>query len=140
MPKKQMTAKKYQKPVDYFKDFYEWPKDWMGVKADLVIGDALLRLFTPFIESLIKNGLSVKTIKNHMGNLAVLGSEIIRRLNDGDEKNRKLMPRKLLLEYINDENGPLVHHWDPNDSTEEAHLKSFDATCRKLFKSITTSN
>lgn len=112
----------------------------MGTDEDLAIGEALLGLFTPFIESLIKDGLSVKTITNHMGNLSVLGGEIIRRLNDVDEENRKLTPRKLLVEYIDDKGGPLVDHWNPNDSIEEAHLKSFDATCRKLYKFITLSN
>lgn len=134
-----MTAKKYQKPVDYFRDFHEWPKDWMGIDEDLIVGNTLMMLFTPFIESLIKETLAVKTIKNHMGNLALLGSEIIRRLNDGDEKNRKLLPRKLVLEYIDDLHGPLVHHWDPNDCTHEAHLKSFDATCRRLYKFLLAS-
>lgn len=136
---KKKTAKKYEKPVDYFKNFYEWPKDWMGAEEDLIIGIALLTQFTPFIESLIKQGLAVKTIKHHMGNLAVLGSEIIRRLNDGDEKNRNLPPRRLLLEYIDDQHGPLVDHWDPNDSIEETHLKAFDSTCRKLFKFTSAS-
>lgn len=112
----------------------------MGTDEDLVIGDALLTLFTPFIESLINDGLSVKTIKTHMGNLSVLGSEIIRRLNDVDEENRKLTPREILLGYLDDEGGPLVDHWNPNDGIEEAHLKSFDATCRKLYKFITPSN
>jgi len=112
----------------------------MGTDEDLAIGEALLGLLTPFIESLIKDGLSVKTITNHMGNLSVLGGEIIWRLNGGDEKKRDLRPRELLLEYICDDGGPLVHHWNPNDSAEEAHLKSFDATCRKLYKFIAPSN
>ena len=140
MSKKKVSPKKYRKPVDYFSNFHEWPKDWVGVDEDLAIGNSLLTLFTPFIESLIENGLAVKTIKNHMGNLGVLGSEIIRRLNDSDEENRKLRPRKLLLEYIDDQHGPLVHHWDPNDSIEEGYLKAFDATCRKLFKFTSASN
>jgi len=131
-----MTIKKYIKPVNYFKDYCDWPKHWMESDEDLATGNALLVLFTPFIESLIKNDLSVRIIKNHMGNLSVLGGEIIRRLNDGDEKNRKLQPKELLLEYIDEEYGPLVHHWDPNNTTEESYLKSFDGTCRKLYKFI----
>lgn len=137
---KKKMPKHYQKPADYFSNFAQWPEDWMVIDEDLVIGNNLLELFTPFIENLIKEELAIKTIKNHMGNLMLLGEEIIRRLNDDDEDNRKLMPKKLLLEYIDEEYGPLLLHWDPNDPTEEAHLKAFDATCRKLFKFIMTSN
>ena len=140
MSKQKITTKNYCQPTDYWGDYLEWPKDWMIVEEDLGIGNNLLDLFTPFIAFLIKDGLSVKAIKNHMTNLSVLGSEIIRCLNDDDEKNRKLIPKKLLLEYIDEEHGPLVHHWDPNDRTEEAYLKSLDATCRKLFKFIAESN
>ena len=140
MSKKITSAKNYHKPINYFKDFQEWPQNWMVIDEDLKVGKSLLALFEPFIDTLIKKGLSVKIIKNHMANLTMLGGEIIRRLNDGDEKNRKLAPRKLLLEYIEDEYGPLVHHWDPNDSTEQAYQKSFDATCRRLHKFVTASN
>lgn len=134
------VPKKNQKPSHYFKDFYEWPNNWRVIDEDIKTGKNLLMLFEPFINTLIKEGLSVKTIKNHMTHLTILGEEIIRRLNDGDEKNRKLAPKKLLLEYIEDEYGPLVHHWDPNDSTEQTYQKSFDATCRKLYKFVTASN
>ena len=74
-----------------------------------------------------------------MVNLAILGSEIIRSLNDGDEKFRKLKPEQLLLKYIDAEEGPLLHHLDPNDNVDEAHQKSFDATYCKLSKFIVPS-
>jgi Cft2 family RNA processing exonuclease len=131
------TTKKHQKPTHYFKDFYEWPNNWMVIDEDLKAGKNLLTLFEPFIDTLIRKGLSVKIIKNHMANLKMLGEEIIRRLNDGDENNRKLSPKQLLLQYIEDEYGPLIHHWDPNDSTEQSYQKSLDATCRKLYKFVT---
>jgi len=134
---KKKLPKSYQKPVDYFSNFTQWPKNWMVIDEDLIIGNNLLMLFTPFIETLINEELAVKTITNHMANLMLLGEEIIKHLNDDDENNRKLIPKKMLLEYIDEECGPLLHHWDPNDPTEEAYLKSFDATCRKLYKFIT---
>jgi len=109
----------------------------MVIDEDLKAGKNLLTLFEPFIDTLIRKGLSVKIIKNHMANLKMLGEEIIRRLNDGDENNRKLSPKQLLLQYIEDEYGPLIHHWDPNDSTEQSYQKSLDATCRKLYKFVT---
>ena len=106
---------------------------------DRVIANNLLALFVPFITALIQSELSVKTIKRHMGNLALLGSEIIRNLNAGDEKYRKLKPKPLLLKYIDAEEGPLLYHLDPNESADEAHQKSFDATCCKLCRFILAS-
>ncbi len=140
MSKKIRPTKIHKKAADYFKDFQEWPTNWMIIDKDLETGKNLLALFELFIGTLIRNRLSVKTIKNHMVHLSILGEEIIRQLNDGDEKNRKLTPRKLLLEYLAEEYGPLVHHWAPNDSREEGYQKSFDATCRKLYKFTTSSN
>ena len=138
--RKKTTAKKYQRPTDYFRDFHDWPKNWMEIDKDLIVGNALLTLFATFVESLIKQALAVKTIKIHMGNLAVLASEVIRRLNDGDQKNRKLTTINLLLKYIDAEQGPLVHFWDPSNCTDEALIRSFDATCKKLYKFILTLN
>lgn len=131
---KKRISNAYEKPTDYFKDFYEWPQIWQVIAEDLVIGENLLEMFKPFIEMLIAEGLSVKTVKKHMLNLTLLGAEIIRRLNDDDEANRKLTPKKLLLKYINEYEGPLIHFWDPNIPAEEANLNAFDGTCRKLYK------
>jgi len=136
MSKKKNAAKKFESPTDYHHDFLEWPRDWMESEKDLKIGKDMLNSFTPFIKSLIDDGLAAKTIKNHMANLCLLGSEIIRRLNDGDAAYRKLPTNRIVLEYIDDQHGPLLSFWDPNDSTELAYLKAFDATCRKLYKFI----
>lgn len=133
------TAKVYQKPTDYFSDFPEWPTHWRVTDDDLAIGQGLLTWFEPFIATLIKDGRAVKTITHHMANLTILGAEIIQRLNDDDESHRTLSPRALLLEYVSEEGGPLVHAWDPNDRIEEAYQKSFNATCRKLFKFVSAS-
>lgn len=111
----------------------------MIVDKDLVIGQGLITVFELFIDTFIKDGRSVKTVKYHVTHLTILGSEIIRRLNDGDESNQTLSPKASLLEYFEEEYGPLIHHWNPNDRIDEAHKKSFDATCRQLFKFVTAS-
>ena len=73
-----------------------------------------------------------------MGNLWVLGSEIISGVHY-DEEQRTLAAQDLLLEYVEEEGGPLVHQWDPNYKTDMASIKSYDATCRKLYKFLKTS-
>lgn len=136
MSKKTKTSKRDGQPTDYLSDFAEWPKKWKVVNKDLKIGNGMIESFAVFIKSLIADGLAKKTIKNHMQNLDLLGAEIIRRLNNGDSSYRKLSSNVLILKYIDDETGPLLSFWNPNDETELAYHKAFDATCRKLFKFI----
>jgi hypothetical protein len=89
---------------------------------------------------LIDEGLAKKTIKNHGTHLGILGAEIIRELNRVDEENRKLSPRKLILHYVDDQGGPLLSFWDPDEKTRLSHQMAYDATCRKLFKFMTRKN
>lgn len=109
----------------------------MGVEEDLEIGRGLLGLFVPFIEHLIDKGLAAKTIKNHGAHLRMLGREIIERLNQDDEQNRKLSPKKLIVHYVDEEGGPLLSFLDPNIKAELAQHMAFDATCRRLLKFVT---
>ena len=106
----------------------------MGVEEDLAIGRGLLGLFIPFIQHLIDEGLAAKTIKIHGYHLNMLGGEIIERLNQDDEDNRKLSPRELVIHYVDEEGGPLLSFLDPNIKAELARHMAYDATCRKLLK------
>lgn len=124
-------------PSDYLSNIDEWPEDWMGVEEDLAIGRGLLGLFIPFIQHLIDEGLAAKTIKIHGYHLNMLGNEIIERLNQDDEDNRKLSPRELVIHYVDEEGGPLLSFLDPNIKAELARHMAYDATCRKLLKFLT---
>jgi len=128
-----------QKPVDYVDDVLQWPTQWMISDDDVLIGQRLLTLFEPFIDMLIKEGPSTKTMHKHVAHLRMLGAEIVRRLNEDDEDKRTLPAKPLLLAYIEEEYGPLVHLWDPNVRADESHQRAFDATCRKLYKFILAS-
>jgi len=112
----------------------------MGVDEDLEIGRGLLGFFIPFIQCLIDEGYAKKTIDSHGSNLNILGGEIIRRLNKTDEDNRKLSPRELILHYVDEEGGPLLSFWNPDDITEYRKLMAYDATCRKFLKFMTGEN
>jgi hypothetical protein len=109
-------------------DFQEWPDSWKGEGKDVPFGEGLIEVFRPFIQSLIDHGWSKSTIKNHSDNLWLLGGEIIREVND-DNEYRRFTPHQKLLDAIGSEGGPYCRHLD---SEEES--RSFDATCRKLFK------
>lgn len=134
MSKKKRPPKKFEKPSDFDDNFYEWPTNWSITEKDLQIGKALVSKFETFIQIMINDGLAVKTIKNHMHNLNLLGAEIIRRLNDEDKPGWNLPIYQIISSYVDEECGPLLHFWNPNDPTEETYLKAFDTTCRKFYK------
>lgn len=136
MSKKTKPAKSLPQSTDYFSDLKKWPDDWKVTDKDLKIGMEMLEPFSAFIKFLVGNGLAKKTIKNHIQNLNLLGSEIIRRLNDEDSRFRKLPTYDIILKYIDGGEGPLLSFWDPNDPTELAYLKAFDSTCCRLYKFI----
>ena len=109
-------------------DFKEWPKRWMGFPEDILFGENLIDIFRPFIEDLIDSKYTVKTIKRHIDNLWLLGGEIIRDINmDPDLRNSNALD--VLMENIGSDGGPLCRHIET-----EAELRSFDATCKKLYK------
>lgn len=114
-------------------DFEDWPHRWMGVKEDLAYGKKLLEEFRPFAEYLSSSGLSDKTIKKHLTNLWLLGGELIRKVSDDEEYN--IPSRKLLSDSIDSYGGPYCRHLHSED--EE---KSFDSTCKKLYKYLKSIN
>lgn len=134
MSKKKRSPKKFEKPSDFDGSYREWPSNWSITDKDLKICNALVDAFEPFIQTLIDMELAVKTIKRHMHNLNLLGAEIIRRLNDEDKPDWNLPIYQIISKYVDEECGPLLNFWDPNDPIEEGYLKAFDATCRKFYK------
>jgi hypothetical protein len=100
----------------------------MGLENDLSPGQKLVACFRPFLEHLMSSELSPKTIQKHVDNLWVLGGEIIQNLNE-DPSLRKKPIEQTLANLIDDEGGPLIHGVD-----SEEQQRSFDSTCRKLYR------
>jgi hypothetical protein len=112
----------------YVPDLDAWPDSWMIDQPDQTLGKAIVTVLTPFIEHLIKQGLTKRTIKRHVDNLWALGGEIITDIN-WDESLRKLSAKDLVINAIDEEGGPLLRNpFDPEDQ------KLFDSTCKKLYK------
>ena len=116
----------------YCRDLDRWPHSWMGLEKDLPPGEELLVCFRPFLEYLATSRLSPKTIRMHVDNLWMLGGEIIRHLHY-DPSLRKFAADRLIHDAIYADGGPLLH----NGSEEEQ--RSFDSTCRKLYRFLTHS-
>jgi hypothetical protein len=111
----------------YCRDLHTLPRSWMGMEKDLPPGEQLVACFRPFIEHLASSSLSPKTIRRHVGNLWLLGAEIIRDLNY-DPSLRKLAAPQLLRNGVGVDGGPIIY-----DGSEDAQY-SLDSTCRKLHR------
>ena len=109
-------------------DFYEWPERWQGVPKDIKYAEQIIAIFEPFIQSLILEKQTRKTIEKHIDNLWILGGELIRLINQ-DQNYRKKEPILLIMENIGHDGGPYCR-----DIQAENEIRSFDSTCRKLYK------
>jgi len=117
----------------YCRGLDAWPRSWMGWEKDLPPGEQLVACFRPFLEDLVASDLSPKTIQKHVDNLWALGGEIIRDLNETPSLRRKTI-EQLLDDRINDDGGPLLYGVD-----SEEQQRSFDSTCRKLYRFLSQS-
>jgi hypothetical protein len=107
----------------------------MGMEKDLAPGEKLVVCFRPFLEGLVASELSPKTIQKHVDNLWALGGEIIRDLHENPSLRRKPI-EQILGNRIDDEGGPLVYAME----SEEDQQRSFDSTCKKLYRFLSQSN
>jgi len=117
----------------YCPDLEQWPRTWCGDDSDLPPGQAIVEFLKPFLLHLLDEGLATKTLHRHRDHLWLLGGELIRRRYD-DPKLKKMSVAKAIDELIEDEGGPLIY-----PQITEAEQKSFDATCRKLYKFLNSN-
>ena len=110
----------------YCPDLATWPPSWCGEERDVIAGEQIVAVFTPFLLDLLAQGLTRKTRNLHRDNLWLLGGEIIRDLND-TPKLRKRPVEELIREAIANDEGPLIH-----GGFSEQEQRSFDSTCKKL--------
>ena len=90
-----------------------------------------MECFKPFLREMLARSLSRKTLRLHRDNIWVLGGEVISRLQmDSDLRGRPA--EQVVRDLIGDDGGPLLSH-----GQSEAEQRSFDATCRKLFRFLT---
>jgi hypothetical protein len=135
-----MTKTKRQEPpiivanpglATYCPDLATWAASWCGEERDVIPGEAIVEVFTPFLQNLLGQGLSRKTRNLHRDNLWLLGGEIIRDINE-TPKLRKRPVAELIREAIVNNAGPLIH-----GGFSEQEQRSFDSTCKKLNRFLT---
>jgi hypothetical protein len=120
----------------YCPDLATWAASWCGEERDVIAGEQIVAVFTPFLQDLLDQGLSRKTRNMHRDNLWLLGGEIIRDINE-TPKLRKLPAAALLSAVIENDEGPLIH-----GGISEQEQRAFDSTCKKLnrFMAARTNN
>lgn len=116
----------------YCPDLSTWPSSWCGEARDVIPGEQIVAVFTPFLLDLLAQGLSHKTRNLHRDNLWLLGGEIIRDINE-TPKLRRRSARELVMQVVADDEGPLIH-----GGTSEQAQRSFDSTCKKLNRFLAT--
>ena len=114
-------------------DLDQWPGSWAYEKRDIPPGLQMVDSFKPFLREMLALSFSRKTLRQHRDNIWVLGGEVIRRLQM-DSSLRRQPIQQVVLDLIGDDGGPLLSH-----GQSEAEQRSFDATCRKLFRFLTAS-
>jgi hypothetical protein len=118
--------------ADLCQDLDHWPHSWRYDDTDLVFGRRLVDFFTPFLLDLLARRPARKTLLRHRDHLWMLGGEIVRRRREDSALPGQSI-EQLVLQVIDDDCGPLI--WP---RITEPQQNAFDATCRKLYKFLTT--
>jgi hypothetical protein len=128
LPAQQIAADPLQ---SYCPDLDQWPASWAYEARDIPHGLQMVECFKPFLREMLARSLSRKTLRLHRDNIWVLGGEVVSRLQmDSGLRGRPV--QQVILDLIGDDGGPLLSH-----GQSEAEQRSFDATCRKLFRFLT---
>jgi len=121
-----LTAHNAQRLRQACPDLDEWPRSWHVEPADIVVGQQIVQVLTPFLLHLLDLGLAKATMRRHRDNLWTLGGELIRCRYDDDELARQAISHAI-GQLIDQDGGPLM--WPRISESEQTSL---DATCRKL--------
>ena len=115
----------------YCPDLDQWPRSWAYEARDIPPGLQIVECFKPFLRELLSRHLSRQTLRRYRDNIWALGGEVISRLQM-DSALRRRPIEQVVLSLIGDDGGPLLSH-----GQSEVEQRSFDATCRKLFRFLT---
>ncbi len=119
--------------AQYCPDLAQWPQRWQCDQQDIAVGQRIVEFLTPILLHLLNEGLATKTLHRHRDHLWMRGGELIRRRYE-DDKLKRMPVGKAIAELIEEEGGPLI--WP---RITEAEQKSFDTTCRKLYRYLNST-
>ena len=120
--------------LDYCPDIEDWPGRWSFEDSDLASGHRIVDFLKPFLLHLLAKNLTANTLRRHRDHLWMLGGEVIRRRQEDPNLCRQPV-EKVTLALLEEEGGPLI--WP---SITEKEQDAFDASCRKLYRFLTTAS
>ena len=120
--------------LNYCPDIEDWPKSWSYEESDLAPGRFIVELFKPFLLHLLAKKLAASTLRRHRDHLWMLGGEVIRRRQEDPDLCR-LPVEEVTLALLEEDGGPLI--WPRITEREQ---DAFDASCRKLYRFLTTAS
>jgi hypothetical protein len=123
---KEKELQKVKGVRDIVPDLDKWPKSWMGTKSDFEYGKKLLPFMEKFINYLVGQDLSRKTLKEYIDNVWLLGGTIIKHISIYEEHKRDAL--EVILEDV-EADGCLP---DGYDCMSKSELASFSRMCRKF--------
>lgn len=118
----------------YCPDIEDWPARWSYEESDLAPGQRIVEFLKPFLLHLLTKKLATSTLRRHRDHLWMLGGEVIRR-RQGDPQLSRLPVEEVTFDLLEEEGGPLI--W-PRITEQEQD--AFDASCRKLYRFLTTAH
>jgi len=114
-------------------DLDDWSRSWHVEPADILVGQQIVQVFTPFLLHLLDQRLAKATLRRHRDNLWALGGQLIRCRYDDDDLAKKPV-KDALRQLFEDDGGPLM--WPRITESEQ---DSLDVTCRKLNRFLRES-
>ena len=100
-------------------DLDDWPRSWHVEPTDIVVGQQIVAVLTPFLLQLLDKRLAETTVSRHRNNLRTLGGELIRRRYD-DEDPDNMNVKDALQQLIEADGGPLM--WPRITESEQDSL------------------
>ncbi len=113
-----------------------WPGSWMGLDSDIPIGRRIVQVMRLFLEAMLEARFSYTTINRHVGNLWLLGGEIISRVHH-DPELKDLAGEQLILRFVDEEGGPYSKHVTTEEALKSLTLpagSSIDSWGKSRFK------
>ena len=120
--------------LDYCPDIEDWPARWSYEESDLAPGRRVVEFLKPFLLHLLTQKLATSTLRRHRDHLWMLGGEVIRRRQEDPQLSR-LPVEEVTFDLLEEDGGPLI--W-PRITEQEQD--AFDASCRKLYRFLTTTH
>jgi len=117
----------------YVPDLQNWPASWRFEDEDIAPGQALVEVFTPFLQHLLAQGYARKTLNRHRDHLWMLGGHLI-EVRHENAAAAAMDAHMLVLNQIDQYGGPLISR-----HLEEEAQSAFDATCKKLYRFLCPS-